>query len=120
MYYQRNRKGISVITLGTRRKLLAFSRTLLLASVLFYFSYHIVSGEKGVLAMIQLEQKVLAAKEELAVVEAQKEHLEKRVNFMYARSLDPDLLDEQARKNLGRASSDEIVYMVPGSAEAIR
>jgi cell division protein FtsB len=101
-----------VFIVETRRKAFNLGRTLLLALALFYFSYHMVSGEKGVRAMIQLQQKVAAAKEELTMVEGHKTRMEQRVQRMYNGSLDADLLDEQARKTLGRARPDEIIYMV--------
>lgn len=84
--------------------------TLLFAVVLLYFSYHVVSGERGLLALIQLSQKIEQARLELDIVHAQRLKYERNVKLLRDDSLDLDLLDEQARRLLGYAEKDEKVY----------
>ncbi len=95
----------------TRRRFLNVSKTFLLAMLVFYFAYHMISGEKGVLAMIKLQQKVVAARENLAEAEGERTQLEHRVNRLSPHALDTDLLDEQVRKQLGQIGQGEIVYI---------
>lgn len=84
--------------------------TLLFVVVLIYFSYHAISGERGLLALIQLSQKIDQARSELDIVHAERLKYERNVKLMRDDSLDLDLLDEQARRLLGYADKDEKVY----------
>ena len=84
--------------------------TLLFVVVLLYFSYHAISGERGLLAFIQLSQKIDQARAELDVVHAERLKFERNVKLMRDDSLDLDLLDEQARRLIGYADKDEKVY----------
>lgn len=86
--------------------------TLLLVVLLAYFSYHAVIGDRGLLALIQLSQKIEQTRQELDVVHAERTKLERNVRLMRDDSLDLDLLDEQARRYLGYAGKDEKVYNV--------
>ncbi len=95
-----------------RRRLLSkLSKALVLVAAIFYFSYHMISGEKGVLAMMQLQQRVNTAHIDLNNVEMEKIKMRNRVKSMYSNSLDKDLVDEQARRLLGYAGKDEIVLL---------
>ena len=74
-----------------------------------YFSYHLVQGEHGFIAYLQLKVQVAASQAELDVLRAEKSRLAHRVRLLRPDSLDPDLLDEQARRMLGFAHPDELV-----------
>ena len=94
-----------------RRKLSALSKALLFASVVFYFSYHMVSGDKGLMAMVQLQQRVNSSYAELGSLDMDKIKLQHRVKMMYSGSLDKDLIDEQSRRLLGYAGENEVVLL---------
>ncbi len=74
-----------------------------------YFSYHLVQGERGLIAYLQLKAQVAASQAQLDVLQAEKSKLAHRVRLLRPDSLDPDLLDEQARRMLGFAHPDELV-----------
>lgn len=83
-----------------------------------YFTYHALSGSRGVWAMVQLSHEIEAAQKELDVVRAERLQMEQRTGGLYTKSLDIDLLDEQARRLLGYAGKDEIViYLKPEKDE---
>jgi cell division protein FtsB len=84
--------------------------TLLFVVILIYFSYHAVSGDRGLLALIQLSHKIESARAELDVIHSTRLKLERNVKLMRSDSLDLDLLDEQARRLLGYADKDEKIY----------
>ena len=86
-------------------------------SMICYFSYHVVQGERGILAWHQLEQQVDQARAELDQIRGQREVLEHRVSLLHHDSLDADLLDEVVRRNLGYGRRDEIVIRTPGVAD---
>lgn len=101
---------------ATMRKPMSWSssaRAFLLVLAIFYFSYHLISGDKGVIAWMKLENEVKTAKLEQEESSTQRLALKQRVEGLYAHSLDVDLLDEQARKILGQAKSTEILYLTP-------
>jgi cell division protein FtsB len=83
------------------------------ACIVGYFLYHTVEGERGWVAQMHLQNETNAAEEALARLKTEREALEHRVHLMRPDSLDPDLLDEQARKTLGYTKPNEIVILTP-------
>ncbi len=79
-----------------------------------YFSYHLVQGEHGLIAYLELRGQVAARLAELDVLQAEKSKFAHRVRLLRPDSLDPDLLDEQARRMLGFAHPDEFVIFTSG------
>ena len=82
---------------------------LLFAAVFGYFGYHIVNGDRGLLAMIHLQNEVKTAQQNLVETRATQRIWENRVSLLRTGSLDPDMLDERARALLHVARPDEIV-----------
>ena len=87
----------------------------LLAATLGYFGYHVIQGEHGVLAWLQLEKELRLAQANVAVLSEQKTQLEHRVGLLRPNSLDPDLLEERARVVLNYARDDEMLVLLPGA-----
>jgi cell division protein FtsB len=81
------------------------------ACLMGYFSYHLVQGERGLIAWLRLSNDIREAKEEAATVRLQREVLERRVSHLRPESLDRDLLDERARATLNVALPNEIVII---------
>ena len=79
------------------------------ATVLFYFAYHAIQGERGLLTLWQLNQQVSAADAELTALQAEHDALAHRVSLLRPESLDRDMLDERARRVLGLVGRDEMV-----------
>jgi len=67
------------------------------ATVFGYFGYHLVNGDRGLLAMVNLQREVLVAEQNLAEAETTRKIWERRVAALRNHSLDPDMLDERAR-----------------------
>jgi len=76
-----------------------------------YFAYHLVEGDRGLRAWVQVTQELHAAKENLSAVAADRAALEHRVSHMRPDHVDPDLLDSQVRRTLDVAAPGEIVIM---------
>jgi cell division protein FtsB len=79
------------------------------ACVVGYFAYHVVHGDRGVIAWRALEQQVASARTELAQVRSERTALELRVFLLHPGSLDPDMLDEWSRRVLNYGEPNEIV-----------
>jgi cell division protein FtsB len=97
-----------------RKRLRFMMGPILGLSAICYFAYHVVQGERGILAWRQLERQVGEAQAELSQIRGEREVLEHRVKLLHYESLDADLLDEVVRRNLGYGRRDEIVIRTPG------
>jgi cell division protein FtsB len=84
-------------------------------SLVCYFAYHLVQGDRGLIAMMGLMQQVHAAEAEKATLDAEREPLANRVKLLESAHIDRDLLDERARAVLNLAGPDEIVIYTPVS-----
>lgn len=82
--------------------------------VLFYLGFHAISGERGVVAMFKETRRLELIKTELAKTVAERASLDAKVRALSSDSLDLDLLDEQARRMLGLAGKNEVVYFLGG------
>jgi cell division protein FtsB len=77
--------------------------------VVGYFLVHMVQGDRGILAWVSIRQQIARAEARLAVVEAERARLERHVALLRSERLDPDMLDEQARRVLGLVGPRDIV-----------
>lgn len=84
--------------------------TTLFVLLFSYFCYHAISGDRGLLALIQYNKRVDRLHAEADTIRAERLQLEHRVSLLKPNSLDLDLLEEQARKLLGYAHKNETVY----------
>jgi cell division protein FtsB len=78
---------------------------------LAYFGFHALNGDSGLHAKYRLQQRIGELKLDLNEAEGKHAALERRVQLMHDGTLEKDMLDEQARKNLNLAQSDEIIIM---------
>ena len=76
-----------------------------------YFAFHVVHGDRGLIAWWNIKQQVSAAKQALAVTQGERETLERRVQLMEPGTLDPDMIEERARLMLNYGYADEIVIL---------
>jgi cell division protein FtsB len=91
---------------------------LLAYGIAVYFGYHALSGSRGLLAWQELTRQLDAAQQELAQLRAERRELEHRVSRLRSDSLDPDLIDEVARRNLSLVDPlDVIILLDEGATE---
>ncbi len=83
------------------------------ALVLAYFSYHMIQGNHGVIALLELRSKVAAAEVIRSDTSAEHRRLVQQVNLLRPDNLDPDMLEERARVMLNYVHPDEIVIITP-------
>jgi cell division protein FtsB len=94
-----------------RRRMRSLIGPVLGLAVTGYFAYHLVEGDRGLMAWVRLTQAVRVAKANLAEVTAERAALDHRVANMRPDHVEPDLLDEEVRKTLDLVAPDEIVIM---------
>ena len=78
-----------------------------------YFAFHVVHGDRGMIAWWDIKQRVVAAKQTLAVARAERQTLERRVRLMNPGSLDSDMLEERARLMLNYGYPNDIIILEP-------
>ncbi|MBK8175901.1 MAG: septum formation initiator family protein [Rhodospirillales bacterium] len=83
-------------------------------AAVLYFAYHGINGDRGVLALRAKQQEVAAARAEYDAIKEEREALERRAKLLNPGSLDPDMLDEEARRLLNYGLPDETVIIDDG------
>ena len=79
---------------------------------IFYFSYHAVQGNHGLLTLKELNAEMAELEVRAAEAGAERRALEIKVNNLRPDNLDLGLLDERARAVLGFQERDEIVIFL--------
>ncbi len=85
------------------------------ALVLAYFSYHMIQGNHGVIALLELQSKVAMAEVIRSETDAEHQRLVRQVALLRPDNLDPDMLEERARVMLNYVHPDEIVIILPST-----
>jgi len=80
-------------------------------SVVTYFAYHVIHGDRGLLAWWQLQQRIDAVKRTAERVSSERQVLEKRVRLLHPESLDRDMLEERARVMLNYGHKDDVIIL---------
>ena len=83
----------------------------LFACLFAYLGYHLVQGEYGLLAWKQLESDLAHLEVQAAELHEQRADLENQVVLMRSDGLDPDMLDEQARRVLGYVDPKDVLIL---------
>ncbi|MBL8676513.1 MAG: septum formation initiator family protein [Alphaproteobacteria bacterium] len=80
-------------------------------SVMGYFIYHSIQGERGLLAWFKLQERFQMIESQLREVAFEREELEEKVQALRPESINRDLLDQQARQKLGYTHPDDVVIL---------
>lgn len=78
-----------------------------------YFAYHTVQGDRGLMAMIRMQNEVKSAETRLMYLQREREELQRRTKLLNGKSLDPDLLEEKSRELLNYSRPGEIIIILP-------
>jgi cell division protein FtsB len=98
---------IGTLRLDRRHWLVLFAYGLAL-----YFGYHALSGSRGLLAWQELSRELEATHQELADLRTERQALENKVSRLRSSSLDPDLIDELARRNLSLVEPLDVIILL--------
>jgi cell division protein FtsB len=80
-------------------------------AAVFYFAYHVVEGDRGLVSWWQVKHEITTAAAIMDDVTLERRKIEHRVQLLQSGSIDPDLLDERARVMLNYGRTDEIVIL---------
>ena len=78
-------------------------------AVILYFGYAGIAGPRGLLVWNETETKLAIARYELGRVRSERVALEHRIGLLDEHALDPDLLEEVARRVLSQGRMGEVV-----------
>ena len=90
-------------------RLQTFLPTAALALLIFYFGFHALTGDRGLLSSSQRDADLAAKTMELKKIRAERMDLEARARLLRSGSLSADLLEERARSLLGYADPKDYV-----------
>ena len=85
--------------------------TLIVMSLVAYFGYFAIYGNHGLVNWMRLQEQIDLKQADLDRVRDERLALEHRVRLLRPESVDPDLLEEQARARLGLSGPDEVVIL---------
>ena len=76
-----------------------------------YFLFHTVEGKRGVFVLQNLNKEINKSEQQLAKLQEKREKLEFVAVSLRSESIDPDVLDEKIRQNLGYIRHGETVII---------
>jgi len=79
------------------------------AAIIGYFGINAYTGHYGLNARQELDQEIIALTSELARLKQERAEGEKRVSLLRSDRVDPDMLDERARFQLGYANPHDLI-----------
>jgi cell division protein FtsB len=94
-------------------RLQTYIPTAALAILIFYFAFHALTGDRGLLLSHQREATLAEKVAELKRVRAERLDLEARARFLRDDSLSADLLEERAHVLLGFTDPRDYVIRTP-------
>jgi cell division protein FtsB len=109
--------------LAVMHRLRVFIRALILPLALYtaagvtaaYFIWHGVNGQRGLKTGEEYEQKLEQLRLERNLLKLQRMHWESRLALIKGDTVDADILDEEARKRLGRVHKNDVVIFLQAS-----
>jgi cell division protein FtsB len=94
-------------------RLQTYLPTAVLAFLIFYFGFHALTGDRGLLLARKREATLEEKQAELRRLRAERHDLEARARFLRDESLSADLLEERAHVLLGFADPRDYVIRMP-------
>jgi cell division protein FtsB len=83
------------------------------AALIGYFAFHAYHGNHGIVAKRAFEQEAAKLDRERTEARAEREAWERRIALLRPESLDPDLVEELARRDLFFGQPNELVVLAP-------
>ncbi len=78
-----------------------------------YFIWHADNGDRGLKAKAVYKEKIHALEAELVDLRGQHAEIDRKIQQFQAQSVDRDLLDEEARAEMGVANRNEVLVLLP-------
>ena len=79
---------------------------------LFYFMFHMISGDRGLVSYIRAKNEYKLVKSELSIIKTKNAAIENKIRLLKDDSINYDLLEEEAIKTLGIAKKGDIMLVI--------
>lgn len=100
-----------------RRFFYKFGPVLLGVSILMYFAYHGLSGDRGILSYWSIKNKLENKQFEFHTIHRQRLGLEEKVQRLNPNSIDLDFVEERVMKVLNFFHKDHVVVIYKDNPE---
>ncbi len=95
-----------------KNKILRFSFHLFSLSIIIsFFSFNILTGDRSFFNNKSLDFEIDLANEKLSLLKKNNIYLLHKTNLLKSSSIDPDIISEYAKKNLGLYNKNEIIIL---------
>jgi cell division protein FtsB len=84
---------------------------MLLGTLIAFFGFHSLTGERGLLMRDNLDREIAAAQEHLQLLKKENTQLESRISLIRSDIVDKDILEEMARSGLGLFADNDILIL---------
>tara|TARA_A100001011_G_C13920213_1_gene678822 strand:+ start:211 stop:477 length:267 start_codon:yes stop_codon:yes gene_type:complete len=84
---------------------------MLLGTLIAFFGFHSLTGERGFLMHDNLDREIAAVREHLQLLKKENSQLESRISLMRSDLVDKDLLEEMVRSELGLFADNDILIL---------
>jgi len=81
------------------------------AGIIGYFAISAYTGRNGLTAQQELDQGIVSLTRELEQLKSERAELERRVALLRPEHIDPDMLEEQARRQLNYVNPRDVLWM---------
>lgn len=92
----------------------ALALYVLAALLIGYFGINAYSGDRGLKAKEDIDRQTAALTGELDRLKHEHAQWQHRIALLKSADIDPDMLDEQARRLLGYVDPHDLTLMLPG------
>lgn len=86
-------------------------KLLILTVVVAYFLYHAVTGQRGILSTLDINEKIFEKSQKLQELQHERNLLEYKIKVLKSKITDYDLIDEIVRSKIGIADPSEKVLI---------
>jgi len=83
-----------------------------------YFLWHAVNDERGLHANEDYQLQINSLQAQIDQKEKERQAWERRIALLSGKTIDRDMLDEEARARLGRVDKDDLIVFLKPSADA--
>jgi cell division protein FtsB len=105
-----------VIRLRYRAILMPLALYVLSGALVGYFVWHAANGERGLKTKAEYKRQTFALSQELQGLQAEHAQWDQRVALMRADSVDKDLLEEEALRQLDRLDKRDLLMFLKPTA----
>ena len=96
----------------SNRPLTYFGSCMLFGTLIAFFGFHSLTGERGMLMQDNLDREIASATEHLHLLEKENAQMEARISLMKSNIVDKDILEEMARSELGLFADNDILILL--------